>query len=56
MEVWLVWILGTEIMGHVFPEKPTQVHYLKDNVSHTSSIKKSAYDIIEIIKIAKEDV
>lgn len=56
MEIWLVWILGTEIVGHMFPDKPNTVHYLVDSVPHTSSIKKSEYEVIEKITISKEDL
>ena len=56
MEVWLVWIIDLDVMGHIFPEKENEVHYVIGRVSHTSTIKKNNYNVVEKIKISKEDV
>jgi hypothetical protein len=54
-KVLVVWIVGTETIGHVFPDSPNIVHYLKGRVPYEQQIKKSAYEVIEEVTIIPEE-
>lgn len=56
MKVLLVMIQSSDIMGHVFPDDPNTIHYVKDGVRHESSINEVDYIVIEELEIAQEEV
>lgn len=56
MKILIVFIHEVEEIGHIDPEKPRTVHYVKDGMKYESSIKKSDYTVIEEIEIAQEEI
>lgn len=56
VKVLIVLIPELEEIGHINPDDPRTVHYVKDGVKHESSIKETDYVVLEEIEIAQEEI
>lgn len=54
--VMIVAIPELDVIGHIFPDKPRIVHYVKDGVKHESSIKEEDYIVLEEVEISQEEI
>lgn len=56
VKVLIVLIHELDEIGHIDPNNPRTVHYVKDGVKHESSIKETDYMVLEEIEIAQEEI
>lgn len=56
MKVLIVLIHELDEIGHIDPNEPNTVHYVRDGVKHESSIKETDYMVLEEIEIAQEEI